>query len=68
MLIKSYKKGNVEIIVSQNENDTYNVLKVDANNPNDKSNYKPNMTYEDADDIFDFWLEESMGLNTNDCE
>lgn len=64
MLVKSYKKGNVEIILTQSENDLYNVMIVG----NKKPNYKPDLVYEDADMIFDQWLEEQLEPDMNDCE
>lgn len=69
MVIKSYSKGNVEILVTRNESGPYqgmfNVVKLVGGN---KSNGHFNETYENVDDIFDYWVEGETEQTENDCE
>lgn len=55
-IVKSYKKGDFELIISQSHVGFYNFTKLVGN---DQSLFQSYLEYEDAEDCFDYWLEEN---------
>lgn len=55
-IIKTYKKGDVELIISQSHYGVYNFIRLVGN---DKSIFQSHLEYEDAEDCFDYWMEEN---------
>ena len=55
--VKSYKKGDTEIIMKQ-EDETYNVIRLVKNN---QSNIVTRLDQESAMDTFDFFLDMELG-------
>jgi len=53
-IVKSYKKGDIELIISQSHYGLYNFSKLVGNNTSIFQSY---LEYEDAEDCFDFWIE-----------
>lgn len=57
-VIKSYKKGNIELLVTQSHVGLYNFTKIVENDFN-KSIFQSHLEPEDALDCFDYWMEEN---------
>jgi len=59
MLIKAFKLLHTEIIVMRDqESRTYTCLRLSGNS----SIYKPDLTYEEADDMFNYLIDELLGV------
>lgn len=54
MIAKTVKLSDVELIMTKNQDGTFNISRIIGNN---MSNHVRNLSYEDADDLFDYWLE-----------
>lgn len=54
MIVKTFKNNDVEIILTQNEDATYNITRLVGGN---ESSGAYDIEYEDADDMFDYWTD-----------
>lgn len=54
MIVKTFKNNNVEIILTQSEDGSYNIVRLVGG---DESNGIYDVDYEDADDLFDYWTD-----------
>lgn len=58
MIVKSYKRDDIEILVVRQDNDHYAAIRLTNDR---KSEYHPNLDYESATDTFEYWMEMENG-------
>jgi len=62
MIVKGFKQGNTEIMVTATEKHKYSAIKlIEGAEPQ----FMFNMDYEDSTDIFDYWLDDLQGIERN---
>ncbi len=60
MLVKSYKKDNVELLMTKNDQDSYRVIRLVGGN---ESIATSELDEESAFDLFDYFLDKETGAD-----
>lgn len=58
MIVKSYNQGNVEIIMTKATEGLYNVVRIVKGKESNIKTFEP---YENADEIYDYWMDLELG-------
>lgn len=57
--IKAYEMGNVKIVMYENPNKTYDVVRLVGDK---QSSYASDLDFEDAQDTYDYFLDMELGV------